>query len=113
MVLLSLGRAGLSKIFMSKTEVAQMLTFTFKGKEYRGASALDVVRAMEADTEHYPHRGRSVRLFLIWSLERLCHRLPPRDLHLSDQLADDELALSYLYLRDEYGAGKLFTDQEV
>jgi hypothetical protein len=84
-----------------------MLTFQFKGKEYRGASALDLVRAMEGDTGQYPHRGQSLRQFLFWSLERLGHRLPPRDLHLSDRLEDDDLALSYLYLRDEYGAGKL------
>ena len=90
-----------------------MLTFRFKGKEYCGATALDIVRAMEGDTEHYPHRGQSLRQFLFWSLERLDHDLPPRDLHLSDQLEDDELALSYLYLRDEYGAGQLLTDAEI
>ena len=89
-----------------------MLTFQFKGKEYRGVSALDIVRSMERDTEQYPHRGQSVRQFLFWSLERLGHSLPPRDLHLSDHLEDDELALSYLYLRDEYGVGKLLTDAE-
>jgi hypothetical protein len=87
-----------------------MLIFQFKGKEYRGRSALDVVRAMEGDSVGYPHQGRSIRRFLLWSLERLGHRLPPRDLDLSDRLADDELALSYLYLRDEYGAGKLLTE---
>lgn len=90
-----------------------MLTFQFKGKEYTGRSALDVVRAMERDTEQYPYRGQALRRFLFWSLERLGHRLPPRDLHLSDQLEDDELALSYLYLRDEYGAGRLLTDVEI
>jgi hypothetical protein len=84
-----------------------MLTFRFGEKEYRGASALDIVRAMERDTRQYPHRGQSLRRFLLWSLERLGHRLPPRDLDLSDRLKDDELALSYLFLRDEYGAGKL------
>ena len=85
----------------------EMLIFQFKEKKYHGSSALDIVRAMEADTEQYPHRGQSLRRFLLWSLERLGHRLPPRDLDLSDRLADDEVALSYLYLRDEYGVGKL------
>jgi hypothetical protein len=84
-----------------------MLTFQFRGKNYRGTSALDIVRSMERDTEHYPYRGHSIRQFLLWSLERLGNRLPPRDLDLSDRLEDDALALSYLYLRDEYGAGKL------
>jgi hypothetical protein len=84
-----------------------MLTFQFKGKKYRGASALDIVRVLESDAEDYPYRGQSVRRFLRWSLESLGNRLPPRDLDLSDRLEDDTLALSYLYLRDEYGAGKL------
>jgi hypothetical protein len=89
-----------------------MLNFQFKGKKYRGASALDIVRALESEAEDYPHRGQSVRQFLLWSLERLCNRLPPRDLDLSDRLEDDALALSYLYLRDEYGAGKLTAGSE-
>ncbi len=93
-------------------ELYEMFVFQFKGKEYRGVSALDIVSAMESDTEQYPYRGQSLRQFLLWSLKHLGHRLPPRDLHLSDQLEDDELALSYLYLRDEYGAGKLLTDAE-
>jgi len=89
-----------------------MMTFQHKEKKYRGASALNIVRALESDAEDYPHRGQSVRQFLIWSLERLGNRLPPRDLDLSDRLEDDALALSYLYLRDEYGAGKLTTGAE-
>jgi hypothetical protein len=90
-----------------------MMTFQFKGKKYRGASALDIVRALESDAENYGHRGQSVRQFLLWSLERLGSRLPPRDLDLSDRLEDDALALSYLYLRDEYDAGKLLIDANV
>lgn len=90
-----------------------MLIFHFKGKKYRGASALDIVRALESDAEDYSFQGQSVRLFLRWSLERLGNRLPPRDLDLSDRLEDDALALSYLYLRDEYGAGKLLMDAKV
>lgn len=87
-----------------------MLTFQVKGKKYRGASALEIVRALESDAEDYPHCGQSVGQFLRWSLERLGDRLPPRDLDLSDRLEDDALALSYLYLRDEYDAGKLLVE---
>ena len=90
-----------------------MLTFQINGKKYRGASALDIIRALESDADGYPHRGQSVRKFLRWSLERLGNRLPPRDLDLSDRMEDDALALSYLYLRDEYGTGKLLMDAEV
>lgn len=86
-----------------------MLTFKFRGKSYRGSSALEVVRALERDAEHYPHAGESIRQFLHWSLECLGDRIPPRDRYLSDRMEDGALALSYLYLLDEYGAGKLVT----
>jgi hypothetical protein len=49
-------------------------------------------------------------MFLQWSLDRLRGRIPPRDAILSDRLKDDELALNYLYLRDEYGVGRLSFD---
>jgi hypothetical protein len=90
-----------------------MMTFQFKGKKYCGTSALEIVRALERDAEHYPHRGQSIGQFLRWSFEHLLDNLPPRDLDLSDRLADNELALSYLYLRDEYGAGKLRVNVEL
>jgi hypothetical protein len=90
-----------------------MLIFQFKGKRYRGASALDIVRALESDEDDYQERGQTIRQFLRWSLEGMRNRLPPRDLDLSDRMEDDALALSYLYLRDEYGAGKLLTDPQV
>jgi hypothetical protein len=90
-----------------------MLIFQFKGKKYQGASALDIVCSLELDAEDYPHCGQTIRQFLLWSLERLGDRLPPRDLDVSDQMEEDALALSYLYLRDEYGAGRLLTDAEI
>lgn len=88
------------------------MIFQTRKKNYRGASALEIVRQMEADADDYPHRGQSVRQFLSWSLSRHASRLPPRDTDLSDRMKDEELALHYLYLRDEYGAGKLLTDAE-
>jgi hypothetical protein len=90
-----------------------MLTFQLNGKEYRGSSALDIVRALEGDTKQYPYRGQPIRRFLRWSLERLGHCLPPRDLDVSDRLDEEDLALSYLCLRDEYGAGTLSTNGTV
>jgi hypothetical protein len=84
-----------------------MLRFEYEGKAYIGPTARDIVRSIEESTEDYPYRGRSLRRFLLWSLERLGDGLPPRDLDLSDRLEDDDLALSYLYLQDEYGIGRL------
>ena len=88
-----------------------MFTFQLKDKRYQGMSALEIVRALESDAGPYPHRGQSIRKFLRWSLAHQCDRIPPRDMDLSDSMEDDALALSYLYLRDEYGAGKLFTEK--
>ena len=89
-----------------------MLTFRFKGKEYCGPRRL-ILFAQWKEIQSSTASRRVTSKILIWSLDRLGHNLPPRDLHLSDQLEDDELALSYLYLRDEYGAGKLLTDAKI
>lgn len=42
----------------------------------------------------------------MWSISQLSDRRP-RELDLSDKLREETLALNYLYLRDEYGAGGL------
>lgn len=87
-----------------------MMVFQVNKKEYYGSTALDVVRALEVDTREYPHPGQPVQQFLRWSLENLSKQIPPRDMHLSKRMSVEELALSYLCLRDEYGAGSLRID---
>lgn len=89
------------------------MIFQTENKKYCGATAGEIVRQLESDAEDYPHRGQSIRQFLSWSLRRYANCLPPRDTDLSDRMRDEELALHYLYLRDEYGAGKLLTDAEM
>ena len=83
------------------------MIFSTGNKQYHGASALEIVRAMEKDARAYTYRGQSVRQFLAWSLARLAEKIPPREMAVSDRMADEELALNYLCLRDEYGAGRL------
>lgn len=90
-----------------------MLIFQFRGKKYSGDSAIDIIRALEFDADDYPRRGQSVRQFLLWSLERMGNLLPPRDLDLSDKMEEDALALSYLYLCDEYSVGKILMDKKI
>ncbi len=84
-----------------------MLVFQVENRDYRGESALEIVWALQLDAADYPQTRRSVRQFLLWSLNRLGDRVHPREMDLSDSLEDETLALGYLYLRDEYGAGKL------
>lgn len=88
-----------------------MMVFRVDKKDYCGCSALEIVRALESDTKEYPHRGQPVQKFLKWSLEALSKQIPPRDMHLSKRMKVEELALSYLCLRDEYGAGRLRIDR--
>jgi hypothetical protein len=76
-------------------------------KSFQGDSAVEVVRALERDAAEYPYRGETVRRFLCWSLAELSDRVPPRELDLSATLEDEDLAMSYLCLLDEYGAGEL------
>ena len=89
-----------------------MMVFRVDKKDYCGSTALEIARALESDTEEYPYRGRPVRQFLEWSLQSLSKKIPPRDMHLSKRMKAEELALSYLCLRDEYGAGQLLIDRD-
>jgi hypothetical protein len=84
------------------------MIFLIDGKNYRGEFALEIVQALEQDATGYPQRGRPLRQFMLWSLNQLDDRVPPRELDLSGRLEDEALALSDLCLRDEYGAGELF-----
>lgn len=85
------------------------MIFRTEEKEYNNVSAVEIVRAMEHDAANYPHRGGTLRQFLQWSLTHLDDRIPQRELDLSDTLSDERLALSYLYLRDEYRVGELLS----
>lgn len=86
--------------------MSQVMVFRAGDKEYRGASALEIVQALKHETRA-DGTAQPVRQFLIESLERFSDRIPLRELDVSDRLGDEMLALSYLYLRDEFGAGEL------
>lgn len=89
-----------------------MMVFRVGKKDYCGSTALEIVRALEADTEEYPYRGQPVQKFLKWSLRSISNQIPPRDMHLSKRMRAEELALNYLCLRDEYGTGQLLIDHK-
>jgi hypothetical protein len=88
-----------------------MMVFRVGEKDYFGASALEIIRALESDEMDYPHQGQTVRKFLKWSLHRLGDQIPLRDMHVSRRMKIEDLALSYLCLRDEFGAGELMIKQ--
>ena len=86
------------------------MIFCTRGKSYSGRSAIEVVRALECDDKDYPYCGGPIRRYLIWSLNQLGDRVPPRELVLSDRLEEETLALAYLFLLDEYELGEMVTD---
>jgi hypothetical protein len=87
--------------------MSDVMVFRAGGREYRGSSALEIVQALRREDADEDGAGRSLRQFLRDSLERLRDQIPLRELDVSDRLDEEMLALSYLYLRDEFGAGQL------
>ena len=84
-----------------------LMVFIHKGKEYAGATAVEIVRAMERDADGYRHQGGTIRSFLRWSLARLADQIHMRELETGAHLSDETLAFSYLCLLDEHGIGRL------
>ncbi|HEX7314999.1 MAG TPA: hypothetical protein VF297_13820 [Pyrinomonadaceae bacterium] len=86
--------------------MTDVMVFRAGGKEYSGSSALKIVQALRREAGGDCER-QTLKQFLRDSLEQLSDRIPLRELDVSDRLDEEMLALSYLYLRDEFGAGEL------
>jgi hypothetical protein len=82
------------------------MIFSIGEKRYSGASALEIIRALQHDMMGNRSQRLSLRQFLTWSLSQLDDRIPLRELDVSDRLSDEVVALNYLYLRDDYGVGQ-------
>jgi len=83
------------------------MVFIYNGKEYRGATAIEIVRELERDARDYRRQGGALRDFLGWSLAGCADRIPMRELDQPAHLSDETLAFSYLCLLDEYDVGRL------
>jgi hypothetical protein len=83
------------------------MLFRIGEKEYSGESAVDIVHALQLEMLGGQRQQLSLREFLLWSMSQMRDRIPLRELDVSDKLSNETLALNYLYLRDEYGAGQL------
>jgi hypothetical protein len=81
------------------------MLFRIGEREYSGQSALEIIHALQLDM--LPGQLMDTRDFLRWSLSQLSNVIPQRELDVSDHLSTETLALNYLFLRDEYGAGQL------
>ena len=83
------------------------MLFRIDEKEYIGQSAVDIVEALKVEIRDKEQKHLSLREFILWSMSQLSDRIPLRELDVSDKLSNEMLALNYLLLRDEYGAGAL------
>jgi len=85
------------------------MIFRFNNKEYKGATAIEVVELMERDDANYAaaQTGGTIQEFVKWSLKKMSDRLPPRELDTSPRVDDEAQARGYLSLRHDYGIGEL------
>lgn len=86
------------------------MIFRFNGKQYTGATAIEIIAQMERDDAEYvaSQTDGTISEFVRWSLKNLSDRLPPRELDLSNARVSDEIqAHGYLSLRHDYGIGEL------
>ncbi len=84
------------------------MIFRFNDKDYQGATAVDIIKRLAADTSGFIAGGSgAVREFLKWSIGSFGDRLPPREMDISDRLGDEALARNHLILLDEHRIGKL------
>jgi hypothetical protein len=83
------------------------LLFKVGERVYLGETALEIVNALKREALNCGSDAVSLREFLRWSFSHLSDRIPLRELDVSERLDEEMLALSYLYLRDEYGVGEL------
>jgi hypothetical protein len=84
-----------------------IMIFVYEGKEYAGATAIEIARKMDEDGNLCSAQHFSVRIFVSNSLARLADRIHLRELDASAHLSNESLAFSYLCLLDEYGIGQL------
>lgn len=87
------------------------MIFRFQNKEYKGATAIEVVEQMERDEAEFAaagaRTGGTIQEFVKWSLKKMSDRLPPRELEISSRVDDEAQARGYLSLRHDYGIGEL------
>ena len=53
---------------MEAVEDVNQMIFRLRGKDVRGTSAIEVVRALEQEDKEYRYCGARIRQYLIWSL---------------------------------------------
>jgi hypothetical protein len=83
------------------------MVFFYKGKEYIGETAIEIVREMALDSNWRTHQRDLIRDYIRSELAGLSDRIHLRDLDLARHHSEELLAFNYLCLLDEYGIGRL------
>jgi len=83
------------------------MVFFYKGKQYLGETAIEIVRQMALDADWRPRQGDLIRDYLRTELAGLSDRIHLRDLDLGRHHSEELLAFNYLCLLDEYNIGHL------
>lgn len=83
------------------------MVFFYKGKEYMGETAIEIVREMAPDSNWRTHQRDLIRDYIRSELASLSDRIHLRDLDLARHYSEELLAFNYLCLMDEYGIGRL------
>ena len=81
----------------------------YEGREYEGATAAEIVRALARDSAITAREAREVRAFVEGALGRLADRVHLRELATSRHLSEEAIAFNFLCLLDEYGIGRFST----
>lgn len=79
----------------------------YRGKEYSAKTAAAIVDAIKLDEPDEKDHERSLKAFIAISLLRMDSKIPLRELEVSSDLPDEEVAFNYLCLLESYDGGKL------
>jgi hypothetical protein len=78
----------------------------YEGREYEGATAVEVVRALARDSAVAEHEEEEVRAYVEGALARLADSVHLRELATARHLSEEAIAFNFLCLLDEYGIGR-------
>jgi len=85
------------------------MIFILNERIYKGETAVEIARLMETDCIGYGRKTGKLRDFLVWTLESMSDRIPPRELDVSPDLDDETIAFNFLCLLDGLQIGALDT----
>ena len=88
------------------------MVFFYKGKEYVGETAIEIVRKMAPDSNWRAHQRDLIRDYIRSELAGLSDRIHLRDLDLARHHSEELLAFNYLCLLDEYSIGCLCVSEQ-